>query len=81
MILLLRLFRFYDCSIFICTEEFFFCCDAFDLCEPGLIWSLVDEFGAGDAEEEIVDLLTGALDAVEDAHDVILDVTEELEES
>ena len=42
---------------------------------------VVDEFGAGDAEEEIVDLLTGALDAVEDAHDVILDVTEELEES
>ena len=42
---------------------------------------VVDEFGSGDSEEETVDLLTGALDAMEDAHDVILDVIEELEES
>ena len=41
---------------------------------------IVDEFAAGDTEEEIVDLLTGALDAIEDAHDVVLDVTEELAE-
>ncbi len=42
---------------------------------------VVDEFGSGDSEEETVDLLTGALDAMEDAHDVILDVIEELEKS
>ena len=42
---------------------------------------VVDEFGSGHSEEESVDLLTGALDAMEDAHDVILDVIEELEES
>ena len=42
---------------------------------------VVDEFGSGDSEEESVGLLTGALDAMEDAHDVILDVIEELEES
>ena len=38
---------------------------------------VVDDFESGDSEEETVDLLTGALDAVEDAHDVILDVIED----
>ena len=41
---------------------------------------VVQEYEDDGAEEEIVDLLTGALDAVEDAHDVILDVVEEAED-
>ena len=41
---------------------------------------VIDEFDSGDSEEETVDLLTGALDAVEDAHDVILDDIDELED-
>ena len=41
---------------------------------------VIDEFDSGDSEEETVNLLTGALDTVEDAHDVILDVIDELED-
>ena len=41
---------------------------------------VVSEFENEDAPEETVDMLTGALDAVEDAHDVILDVIEDTEE-
>lgn len=37
---------------------------------------VVQEYDEEEAPEETVDLLTGALDAVEDAHDVILDVVE-----
>ncbi len=38
---------------------------------------VVQEYEEEEAPEETVDLLTGALDAVEDAHDVILDVIED----
>ena len=38
---------------------------------------VVEEYEEDGAEEEKADLLTGALDAVEDAHDVILDVIED----
>ena len=41
---------------------------------------VVREFEDDSAPEETVDMLTGALDAVEDAHDVILDVIEDMEE-
>lgn len=41
---------------------------------------VVQEFEDEGAEEETVDLLTGALDAVEDAHDVVMDVLEEIED-
>ena len=41
---------------------------------------VIDEFSTEDDSEETVDMLTGALDAVEDAHDVILDVIEDMEE-
>lgn len=41
---------------------------------------VVGEFEDDSAPEETVDMLTGALDAVEDAHDVILDVIEDIEE-
>lgn len=41
---------------------------------------VVQEYEEEGAEEETVDLLTGALDAVEDAHDVILDVIEDNDE-
>jgi len=43
---------------------------------------IVEEYEAEDASEETVDLLTGALDAVEDAHDIVLDiVTDEISEN
>ena len=41
---------------------------------------VVQNFEDEGAEEETVDLLTGALDAVEDAHDVVMDVLEEIED-
>ena len=41
-----------------------------------VFFEVVQEYEDEDAPEETVDLLTGALDAVEDAHDVILDVIE-----
>ena len=40
---------------------------------------VVQEFEDEDAEEETIDLLTGALDALEDAHDVVLDLVEDLD--
>ena len=42
---------------------------------------LIGDFEEDSAPEEAVDMLTGALDAVEDAHDVILDVIEDMEGS
>ena len=45
----------------------------------GVLAEVVQEYEEEDAPEETVDLLTGALDAVEDAHDVILDVIEDNE--
>ena len=39
---------------------------------------ILEEFEDEDASEEIVDMLTGALDAIEDANDVILDTIEEM---
>ena len=41
---------------------------------------VIGEFEDDSAPEETVDMLTGALDAVEDAHDVILDTIEDMEE-
>lgn len=46
----------------------------------GAFSDVVQEFEDDGAEEETVDLLTGALDAVEDAHDVVMDVMEDLDE-
>ncbi len=39
---------------------------------------VVGAFEEDNAPEETVDMLTGALDAVEDAHDVILDAIEDM---
>ena len=46
----------------------------------GVFSEVVQQYEDEDATEETVDLLTGALDAIEDAHDVILDVIEDNEE-
>ena len=40
---------------------------------------VVDMFEAEEAPEQTVDMLTGALDAVEDAHDVIMDAIEDMD--
>ena len=41
---------------------------------------IVQEYEDEEAPEETVDMLTGALDALEDAHDIVLDVLMEIEE-
>ena len=45
----------------------------------GVLAEVVQDYEEEEEPEETVDLLTGALDAVEDAHDVILDVIEDNE--
>ena len=40
---------------------------------------VVDMFEAEEAPEQTVDMLTGALDAVEDAYDVIMDAIEDMD--
>ena len=42
---------------------------------------LIDDFDDDGASEDAVDMMTGALDSLEDAHDVILDAIEEIEEA
>ncbi|MCR4751855.1 MAG: hypothetical protein K5852_06125 [Eubacterium sp.] len=42
---------------------------------------LIDDFDDDGVSEDAVDMMTGALDSLEDAHDVILDAIEEIEEA
>ncbi|MBR2561939.1 MAG: hypothetical protein IKE31_07310 [Eubacterium sp.] len=42
---------------------------------------LIDDFDDDGVSEGAVDMMTGALDSLEDAHDVILDAIEEIEEA